>query len=151
MENAESPERLIFKLLYVLRRHTDKWAILHLPTLTSRDFSITYMPYFMNIGHSGISNHDLVNKIKVTKQGVSKIVKELESLGLVSTAKSETDARSNMIFLTEEGRKLYEAVNQMGRELTEEYIALIGAKKYDQFIDTFIKLSEWHEDKEKLQ
>lgn len=149
METSDNFDRLILKMLYILRRHTDKWAISHLPAITDIDFNITYMPYFMNIGYEGISNHDLVNKIKVTKQAVSKIVKELEALGLVSTEKSETDARSNMIFLTKEGGKLYEAVKIMTNGLTDEYIKLIGAKKYEQFIDTFVKINEWHESQEK--
>lgn len=148
METSGNPDRFILKLVYDLRRYSDKWAFSHLPVMSKIEFNLTYMPYFMNIGYSGISNHDLVNRIKVTKQGVSKIVKELERLGLVTTAKSETDARSNMIFLTEDGKKLYEGVNKMGEELTGEYIKLVGAKKYEQFIDTFLKITEWHESQE---
>ncbi|MBG6236051.1 DNA-binding MarR family transcriptional regulator [Pedobacter sp. CAN_A7] len=134
--------------MYRLRRHLDKWAVSHLAEMNSINFNLTYMPYFMNIGNDGISNLDLVNKIKVTKQGVGKIVKELEKLGLVSTEKSETDARSNMIYLTEEGRKFYDAVREMTNDLTETYIELIGKEEYNQFIDTFIKISEWHEDQD---
>ena len=151
MENSDHSGRLIFRLMYRLRRHLDKWAVSHLAEMNSINFNLTYMPYFMNIGNDGISNLDLVNKIKVTKQGVGKIVKELEKLGLVSTEKSETDARSNMIYLTEEGRKFYDAVRQMTNDLTETYVDLIGKEEYNQFIDTFIKISEWHEDQDKLQ
>lgn len=148
MENSDPSGRLIFRLMYRLRRHLDKWAVSHLAEMNSINFNLTYMPYFMNIGNDGISNLDLVNKIKVTKQGVGKIVKELEKLGLVSTEKSETDARSNMIYLTEEGRKFYDAVREMTNDLTETYIELIGKEEYNQFIDTFIKISEWHEDQD---
>jgi DNA-binding MarR family transcriptional regulator len=150
MEISDPSGRLIFRLMYRLRRHLDKWAVSHLAEMNSINFNLTYMPYFMNIGNDGISNLDLVNKIKVTKQGVGKIVKELEKLGLVTTEKSETDARSNMIYLTEEGRKFYDAVREMTNELTETYIKLIGKKEYNQFIDTFIKISEWHEDQDRL-
>lgn len=150
MEISDPSGRLIFRLMYRLRRHLDKWAVSHLAEMNSINFNLTYMPYFMNIGNDGISNLDLVNKIKVTKQGVGKIVKELEKLGLVTTEKSETDARSNMIYLTEEGRKFYDAVREMTNELTVTYIKLIGKKEYNQFIDTFIKISEWHEDQDRL-
>ncbi|SEA45619.1 Winged helix DNA-binding domain-containing protein [Pedobacter hartonius] len=84
----------------------------------------------------------------VTKQGVSKTVKELERLGLVYTGKSETDARSIMIYLTEEGKNLYTAIGKMADTMTEKYINLIGAKKYEQFISTCVKISKWHENKE---
>lgn len=149
MENPHEEDRLIFKLLYILKRHTDKAANTYLASLVPGDFNMTFMPYFMNIGPEGISNHDLVTKIMVTKQGVSKTVKELERLGLVYTGKSDTDARSIMIHLTAEGKTSYEAVKKMANQVTEEYIKLIGAKKYEIFIDTCIKISQWHEDQEK--
>ena len=148
MEMDDHSGRVVFKLMHRLKRHLDVWAVSHLAEINSINFNLTYMPYFMNIGDSGISNLDLVNKIKVTKQGVGKNVKELEKLGLVSTEKSETDARSNMIYLTDEGRKFYAAVRQMTNELTQEYVHLIGEKKYNDFLDTFVKISEWHEAKD---
>jgi len=150
MENSDHSGRLIFKLMNRLKRHLDKWAVSHLAEINSINFNLTYMPYFMNIGDEGISNLDLVNKIKVTKQGVGKNVKELEKLGLVSTEKSETDARSNMIYLTDEGRKFYAAVRQMTNELTQEYVKLIGEEKYNEFLNTFVKIAEWHEAKDGL-
>lgn len=148
MEHQHDPERLIFKLIFNVKRQTDKLASVKLGDLVPGDFNITFMPYFMNIGLEGISNHELVHKIMVTKQGVSKTVKELERLGLVYTGKSEIDARSIMIYLTDAGKALYEAVSRMAEEATEDYIKAIGAKKYEQFIDTLIKISEYHESME---
>jgi DNA-binding MarR family transcriptional regulator len=145
MENPHDPDRLIFKVLYILRRNTDKAATAYLGSLLPGDFNFTFLPYFMNIGPDGISNHDLVNKIMVTKQGVSKTVKELERLGLVYTDKSTADARSIMIHLTEEGKSLHAAITKMADKVTDEYVNLVGAKKYEQFIDTCIKISQWHE------
>jgi DNA-binding MarR family transcriptional regulator len=145
MEQQKCQERLIFKWLYMLKRQTDKMASTRLGDLVPGDFNSTYLPYFMNIGEEGISNHDLVHKIMVTKQGVSKTVKELERLELVYTGKSETDARSIMIYLTGKGLDLHRAVSRMAEEATAEYVKLVGAKKYEQFIDTLIKLSAYHE------
>ena len=145
MELPDDTDRLIFRLIYILKRLTDKWSALHMPNMTSVDFNVTFLPYFMSIGNAGISNHELVSRIKVTKQGVSKTVKELESLGLVYTGKNENDARSIMIFLTEEGKVLYKSIRVMADELTEEYSKLVGAKKYDQFIDTLVKITNFHE------
>lgn len=145
MDQQNDHERLIFQWLYMLKRQTDKMATAKLGDLVPGDFNNTYLPYFMNIGLEGISNHDLVHKIMVTKQGVSKTVKELERLGLVYTGKSETDARSIMIYLTGKGIDLHRAVCKMADQSTAEYVKLIGAKKYEQFIDTLIKLSDYHE------
>jgi len=149
MEHPHNADRLIFKLLYIVKRLTDKASTAKLLQLISGDFNATFMPYFMSIGYDGISNHDLVNKIMVTKQAVSKTVKELERLGLVYTGKSETDARSIMIYLTPEGKTLYTSIFKMAEEMTDEYVKLVGAKKYEQFIDTFLMIKEFHEEKEK--
>ena len=148
MEHSHNPDRLIFKLLYMVKRFTDKASTAALATVISEDFNSTFIPYFMSIGYGGISNHDLVSKILVTKQGVSKTVKELERLGLVYTGKSETDARSIMIYLTGKGKNLFSAICEMADEMTEDYIKLVGAKKYEQFIDTFMKISKWHASQE---
>ena len=148
MEHSPNPDRLIFKLLYMVKRFTDKASTAALSTLISEDFNSTFIPYFMSIGYAGISNHDLVSKILVTKQGVSKTVKELERLGLVYTGKSETDARSIMIYLTDKGKNLFSAICEMADDMTDDYIKLVGAKKYEQFIDTFVKISKWHESQE---
>jgi len=145
MEHSETPDRLIFKLIYLLKRHTDKSATKYLSTLISGDFNVTHIPYFMSIGYDGISNHDLVSKIMVTKQAVSKTVKELERLNLIYTGKSETDARSIMIYLTDDGKKLFSAICEMADGMTDEYIKLMGAKKYEQLVDTLVTLIDFHE------
>ena len=143
-------ERLIYRWIYMLKQLTNKAASAKLGKMMPGDFNMTFMPYFMNIGMEGISNHDLVDKIMVTKQGVSKTVKELERLGLVYTGKSETDARSIMIFLTEEGKTFHAAICEMADQMTEEYKKLVGAKKFEQFMDTFIQITEWHKELDKL-
>lgn len=145
MEHQHDPERVIFKLLYMLKRQTDKAASNYLDNLIPGDFNLTFLPYFMNIGMDGVSNHDLVSKIRVTKQGVSKTVKELERLGLAYTGKSENDARSIMIYLTPTGKDLFKAIKKMANDSTDEYIKVVGAKKYEQFIDTLILLTDYHE------
>lgn len=145
MENP-AEDRLIYKWIYMLKLLTNKAASEKLEKMSPGGFNMTFMPYFMNIGMDGVSNHDLVEMIMVTKQGVSKTVKELERLGLVYTGKSETDARSIMIFLTEEGKALYAAITEMTEYMTDEYRKLVGAKKYEQFIDTLIKITEWHKE-----
>lgn len=145
MEHQHDPERVIFKLLYMLKRQTDKAASNYLDKVIPGDFNLTFLPYFMSIGMEGVSNHDLVHKIKLTKQGVSKTVKELERLGLAYTGKSETDARSIMIHLTDEGKELFTSIKKMANDSTDEYVKLVGAKKYEQFIDTLIQLTDYHE------
>lgn len=145
MKVPDTSERSLFKIISSLKRVTDKWVTSNLQSLTSSDFNVTFMPYFMHIGYSGISNHELVSKIKVSKQGVSKNVKELERQNLVFTTKGENDARSMMIFLTPSGIELFESIRKKANEISAEYIKLLGQKKYDQMLDSLIKIKDFHE------
>lgn len=149
MENRMNEnERVLFRLLYLLKRLTDKWVSRNLSKIASKEFNATFLPYFMNIGASGISNHELVKMIQVTKQGVSKTIKELENLGLVYTVKSESDARSIMIYLTDEGKVLFKETKGYADDLHEEYRKVAGTKNFEHTLDTLIKLIAFHEKKE---
>lgn len=150
MENrTHENHRVVFRLIYLLRRLTDKWASVNLSKVAAQEFNVTFLPYFMNIGDTGVSNHDLVKTIKVTKQGVSKTIKELENLHLVYTEKSDTDARSIMIYLTETGKTLFDVIKEHSEGLHEEYRKLVGTKNFEIMVDTLLKLIDFHERIEK--
>lgn len=129
----------------------DRYAGRNLASIWSEGFNVTFLPYFMSIGDTGISNHDLVKRILVTKQGVSKTVKELENLGLVYSEKSETDARSIMIYLTDTGKSLYSSIKQNANHIKADYIKTVGIKNYEITVDTMTKIIEFHEELEKKQ
>jgi len=148
MERETGTSKIIFELLYILKRLTDKSATIALTAMGREDFNITFMPYFMSIGEEGISNHDLLKKIKVTRQAVSKTIKELESLGLVYSTKSESDARSIMVYLTVDGKSLHESILKMADERTIEYKKLIGVENFNNLINSLIRIAAHHEEKE---
>jgi DNA-binding MarR family transcriptional regulator len=105
----------------------------------------------MSIGTSGISNNELAEKLNVTKQATSKIIKELESINMVRSEKSHTDARSVMLFLTSEGEKYYEYVKTQINQLEEQYKKLVGPKNYEIAIDVMLQLIHFHEQQNCLQ
>jgi DNA-binding MarR family transcriptional regulator len=145
MEKPYSSERLIFRLFDVVQRQLEELAIKQLKTLITEEFNIIFLPYFMSIGENGISNHELLAKIRVTKQGVSKVVKELERLGLIYTSKNENDARSIMVHLSEKGKVLHKAILKMGNATAEEYKKLLGKRKFEQLIDAMLILESHNE------
>lgn len=150
MENrANENDRVLFRIIYLLRRLTDRWASVNLSKVATQEFNVTFLPYFMNIGEKGVSNHDLVKTIKVTKQGVSKTIKELENLGLVFTEKSDADARSIMIYLTSAGKALFDVIKEHSEGLHDEYRKLVGTKNFETMIDTLLKIIDFHERIEK--
>lgn len=142
MEQIHS-DLLLFKLIYNYRRLIDHFGTQNIDILS--DIKPAHIPYFMSIGYQGISNNKLLKEIKVTRQGVSKAVKDLEKQGMIYTRKNESDARSMMIFLTEEGKNLYKVLGEVFGSVTLGYINLLGRKKYDQLIQSLTTIINYHE------
>ncbi|SDE04988.1 DNA-binding transcriptional regulator, MarR family [Mucilaginibacter pineti] len=140
-------ERNIFRIFYVLKRALDEWGEHHLNLMHNPRFHITYMPFFMNIGLSGISNNELAMLMGVTKQAASRIVKELMASGYVRAEKNDIDQRSSMLYLTKAGEQFYIEVEQATKLLEQEYTKLIGVRNYDTTIDGLLKLIKFHESK----
>ncbi len=99
----------------------------------------------MSIGTKGISNSKLAAKLSITKQAASKVIKELEELKLVRSEKCSTDARSMMLFLTDDGIGFYEHIKNQMILLEEEYKKVVGAKNYETAVNVMLKLIDYHE------
>jgi DNA-binding MarR family transcriptional regulator len=59
----------------------------------------------------GITLAELVDIVRLTKQSVSRILKELETKGLIVRSSSQTDRRRRPLRLTERGQELEERLN----------------------------------------
>lgn len=136
MSTNNNEEQVLFKLIYIFRRQIDELSLNQLKDLLGEEITVSQLPYFMSIGYSGISNHELLKDIRVTRQGVSKTVKELERLGLVCTSRNLEDARTIMINLTKQGRDLYDKIRMLSDNITSEYIQILGEEKYESMIDS---------------
>ena len=60
--------------------------------------------------YEGISVNGLLNKLKVTKQSLNRVLKDLERNKIIYLKKGETDARQRLIYLNSLGLKLYNEV-----------------------------------------
>ena len=72
------------KVLSHLRKQFEQWAIERLARKGYKDFKMTYMPVIMNIDLNGTNNNDLAQRAQVTKQAMSKVVKELQNSGYIT-------------------------------------------------------------------
>ena len=142
---TEDANRIACRLVYLLKRYTDEWIDQRLCCGQNLDFNTSHLPLFMSIGRDGISNNKLAEKLNVTKQASSKVIKELENAGLVQSDKSDTDARVLLIQLTPKGEKLYSHIKNQILELEEQYKKEVGAKNYELAIDVMLKLIDFHE------
>tara|TARA_B100001029_G_scaffold86711_1_gene71173 strand:+ start:17 stop:460 length:444 start_codon:yes stop_codon:yes gene_type:complete len=56
--------------------------------------------------YEGISISELLKKLKITKQSLNRVLKDLIKLNAIRYKKNETDSRIKHVFLTEDGLKL---------------------------------------------
>lgn len=141
----EDSHRIACKLVYLLKRYTDEWMSTQLCCGCHTDFNNAHMPLFMSIGADGISNNELAEKLNVSKQATSKVIKELEAINLVKSEKSKTDARAVIICYTEEGKQFYTNIKDQIYQLEDAYKKQVGAKNYEIAIDVMLKLIDFHE------
>ncbi len=141
----EDTTRMTNRLLYLLKRLSDDWYCTKLCHSNLEGFNNSYLPLFMSIGTKGISNSKLASTLNITKQAASKVIKELEELGLVKSEKCSTDGRSMMLYLTEDGIHFYEHIRNQMIVLEQNYKKVVGARNYETAINVMLKLVDYHE------
>ena len=60
--------------------------------------------------YKGITISELLKKLKVTKQSLNRVLKDLIKLDTISFKKDKKDARLKHIFLSEKGKKLFNEI-----------------------------------------
>ena len=60
--------------------------------------------------HEGLTVTDLLNKLKVTKQSLNRVLKDLLKNKTILLKKGEIDSRQRRIYLNEKGKKLFEEI-----------------------------------------
>jgi len=60
--------------------------------------------------YQGISISELLKKLKVTKQSLNRVLKDLIKLEIVSFEKDAQDTRVKHLFLNEKGRKIFDEI-----------------------------------------
>ncbi len=138
-------QRSFAALLHKIRRHFDRWAENEIWKNGYSDFKMGYMPFLMNIDATGTTNGELAKRAAVTKQAMSKVVKELTALGIIEVRKHKVDSRSQVIFLTDKGKMFVITARQCVSGLFKEYKEVVGAKDYEIMIDSMIKILEHHQ------
>ena len=60
--------------------------------------------------HKGITISGLLNKLKITKQSLNRVLRDLIKNKSILVKKGEVDSRQRQIFLNEKGKKLFEEI-----------------------------------------
>ena len=60
--------------------------------------------------YEGLTVSDLLNKLKITKQSLNRVLRDLIKNKVILLKKGELDARQRLIFLNEKGKKFFEEI-----------------------------------------
>ena len=75
--------------------------------------------------YKGITISELLKKLKVTKQSLNRVLKDLIKLNLISFQKDEKDKRLKHVFLNERGKKVFNEIFLSQKKRI--YKALLGS------------------------
>lgn len=110
------------------------------------NFKFRYMGFLSNIDPTGTTASEIARCIHVTKQAMSKMVKEIEKEGFIVFKKHENDARASYIHLTPKGEELLRLGVSISEQLKKEMVDIAGEDHIEHLIDTLQKLNEHVED-----
>ena len=135
------------KVMSLLKKQMDQWAVEQITKNGFKDFKIAYMPVIMNIDKDGTRNNDLAACAKMTKQAMSKIVKELQRKGYVSAKTDPNDKRGVIFSLTKRGSDFILGARACVSSLMEEYRRELGRKNFDDVMNKLINIIEYNDNK----
>ncbi len=78
--------------------------------------------YFVNI-RPGMSVATLLSILKITKQSLARVLKELIESGYIEQKRGENDKRQRLLFATKRGRDFFKILSKMQAERIEEALA----------------------------
>ena len=76
--------------------------------------------------YEGISIYELLQKLKVTKQSLNRVLKDLTKLEVIRFEKDEKDTRVKHVYLDEKGKKLFKEIFEIQKKRI--YAALLSSK-----------------------
>ena len=76
--------------------------------------------------YEGISISELLKRLKITKQSLNRVLKDLIKLEIVEFKKNEQDTRVKHIFLNDKGKKIFNEIFQIQKRRI--YNALLNSK-----------------------
>src|SRR5215204_4052199 len=100
-------------------------------------FSVAQFDVLAHVGASeGMTQQELADSLLVTKGNVCQLVDKLEDRGLISR---RHEGRSNLLFLTDEGRRLFERIVPAHEAVIAERFSVLTEREQTQLYELLRK------------
>ena len=90
--------------------------------------------------YHGISISELLKKLKVTKQSLNRVLKDLIKLEIVSFKKDDQDTRVKHVFLNEKGKKLFNEIFDLQKKRIYNALLKSSSEEVINFDNVLIKI-----------
>lgn len=92
----------------------------------------------------GMRQIDLAKNLSVSAPTINKTVGGLAAIGLVVNERIDGDARSTRVFLTDEGSKMRDSIDELWFEIEEEILTELTETERLVLFDLLTKLSHYY-------
>jgi len=115
----------------------DRLSEVHLRTW---DLNVAQFDVLAQVGSAkGITQQELANRLLVTKGNISQLLDRLEQRGLIMRAQ---EGRTNMLFLTDPGQRLYTKVVPAQEDMIAGQISSLTEEEQKQLLALLRKLDQ---------
>ena len=90
--------------------------------------------------YEGITISELLRKLKVTKQSLNRVLKDLINLKAIKYEKDQVDTRIKHVFLTEEGEKLFNEIFSAQKKIIYQAFSASKANEVVSFDNVLKKI-----------
>ena len=146
MRKEQKAGIIIGKLMNIggmLQRQGNK--MLQLFNLNLQQFSI-----FFEIAKAGkVKQKEMVNRLLLEKAHVSKVVKKLQQMELITITKNDEDKRSYWLSVTKKGEEVLKQCSEMFGEWHKEWISEIEESELSSIMDNLTILQNIFKEKSK--
>lgn len=102
--------------------------------------NLAYEVYISLLAEENYPPGELAAKLGISKQACSKIIKELETLGLIERRKNPQDSRSSLLSLTDKGRQLLQDSIKASNEIYRRFATEVDGDRLQQLVEILEKL-----------
>ncbi len=129
---------LAFLLNRVIRRMRDESPV---PAGLPSDLTLAKVRLLDVVPRDGCRIVDLSGELRVSKQGLGQLVKQLVDGGYLDETPDPTDRRARILTRTRRANQITKQVADLAAELEERWRQEIGARDYDRFRDVLARLA----------
>lgn len=141
----EIRQKSLSRIVHNLRMHLSGRLIGKMHTMGYPSCSFQHTAVFANIDLEGTNIVTLADRANISKQAMSKLVKDIEEMGYVEIVKDPKDSRAVLVMLTDLGAELIINIQTGIRELREEVENVIGKGKVETFLEIATDINNYFE------